>query len=583
MEGRVSATPYYRVDAEHSGELGREVWVLGPPGTGKTTFLSGSVRNTALLRGNRNVAVASFTTTAAAEIAGRGLGLPKSQVGTLHSLAYRAIDCPPVADEQVDDWNTHHPAWALTRTGRSQSLDDSGAVEAGANGASEGDALASRLDALRAARVPVEHWPSDVGWFGKAWDAWKRANGVIDFSDMIEMALDGVEYAPGRPDVLFADEVQDFTPLELALVRKWGRHAERLILAGDDDQSVYSFRGAHPDAWLDQPIPDADKIVLSQSWRIPHSVHRAAEHWIRQVGRREDKLYLPRAEEGLVRRIGVDFQQPHMLADQIEASLATTDVDNDGVERPATVMVLATCGYMLDPVKHELRKRGLPFANPWRRSRGDWNPFPASTGRTVSSRERLLAYLTLDERDDVGLGDLARPWTGQDVKRWAHVVKKRGIFIRGAAAAIEALPDRELEFDEIAGLFVDDVELEQAVTPDLGWLERNLTSASRAPMTFPIEVARRRGARALLDEPRVFLGTMHSFKGAQASVVYLIPDLSTRGSNEWRQRGAPQDSVRRLFYVGMTRARRELAVCAAATSLHVSPEQIVAGARRQAA
>lgn len=75
----------------------------------------------------------------------------------------------------------------------------------------------------------------------------------------------------------------------------------------------------------------------------------------------------------------------------------------------------------------------------------------------------------------------------------------------------------------------------------------------------------------------------NSVKGGQADCVYLIPDLSSRGSNEWRQKGGPQDGVRRQIYVGMTRARRELVVCAASTGMHVSPEQIIAGARKESA
>lgn len=582
----MSSTPYYRVDAEHSGELGREVWVLGPPGTGKTTFLTGSVKNTALLRGSNNVVVASFTTAAAAELQGRGLPLPKSQIGTLHSLAYRALERPPIAEEQLDDWNAHHPAYALTASGRKTNVDDGQPVEASAGGATEGDQLAAALDSLRARMVPVEKWPRDVALFSAVWETWKRANDVVDFTDMIAHALEVIEIAPSNPDVGFFDEVQDFTPLELALIRKWGRHMERMVLAGDDDQSIYGFKGATPEAWLGTKIPDSDKIVLSQSWRIPAAVHRCAEHWIRQVTIREEKRYDPRDLEGLVRHIPASYQHPQMLADEIERSLQTTDytqTDDGEVERPATVMVLASCGYMLDPVKHELRKRGVPFHNPYRRTRGDWNPMkPAAPGQ-VSSRERLLSYLVLDERDDVGLGDLSRPWTGEDIRRWSEVVKKQGIFRRGAAGAIDALPSGEVDFDDLAALFANEVELEQCVTPDLGWFERNLLAGKRAGMTFPIEVAKARGARALLEEPRVVLGTIHSVKGGQASVVYLIPDLSSRGSNEWRQIGPPADGIRRQFYVGMTRARRELAVCSAGSGLFVSPEQLVAGARRGSA
>jgi DNA helicase II / ATP-dependent DNA helicase PcrA len=579
------ATPYYRVDDTHTGELDREVRIFGPPGTGKTTFLEGSVRNTALVRGPDRVVVASFTVTAAAELAARGLPLPKAQLGTLHSLAYRCLDRPPVADEQIDDWNEHHPNYAMTKSGRRTSADDGAPVEAGVIGATEGDALASQLDSYRARMVPREKWDRDTRVFAETWEDWKRANGLIDFTDMIEFALHDVDRAPGNPEVGFFDEVQDFTPLELALIRQWGRHMERVILAGDDDQCIYGFKGASPDAFLNPPIPDHDKIVLSQSWRIPASVHRAAEHWIRQVGQREDKRYDPRAEEGLVRQIATNYQQVGLLCDEIEASLDTTTVtvDGDGNEttRPATVMVLASCGYMLDPVKHEMRKRGLPFHNPYRRTRGDWNPLGGRGGKNVTSRERLLAYTALDERE---FGDDARLWTGEDVKRWAHVIKKQGIFVRGAAGRISELPDsRVLDFDEVAALFADEVELEQAVTPDLEWFERNLLSAARAGMAFPLEVAKKRGARALTEIPRVCIGTIHSVKGGQADVVYLIPDLSSRGSNEWRQRGAPADGVRRQFYVGMTRARRELTVCGPATTLYVSPEQMVAGARAGAA
>ena len=345
--------------------------------------------------------------------------------------------------------------------------------------------------------------------------------------------------------------------------------------------SIYGFRGALPDAFLNPPIPDADKIVLSQSWRIPASVHRAAEHWIRQVGTREEKRYDPRAEEGLVRSIGDHYQQPQRMVDQIERSLDTVDVDNHGVEHPATVMVLASCAYMLDGVKHELRARGLPFHNPYRLKRGDWNPLRGN-GNGVSSRERLLAYLALDDNPVTGFGEDARLWTGDDVRKWAHVVKKQGVFKRGAAAALDALGAGEVPWETLAGLFADDVELEQAVTPDLGWFDRNLLAASRAPMSYPLQVAAKRGARALVEAPRITLGTIHSVKGGQSSVVFLIPDLSSRGSDEWRKRGAPQDGVRRQVYVGMTRARRELVVCAPATTKFVSPEQIVAGARRDA-
>lgn len=53
----------------------------------------------------------------------------------------------------------------------------------------------------------------------------------------------------------------------------------------------------------------------------------------------------------------------------------------------------------------------------------------------------------------------------------------------------------------------------------------------------------------------------NSVKGGEADAVMLFPDLSTRGYEQWRGTRQQQDSVRRVFYVGMTRARDSLYLC----------------------
>jgi superfamily I DNA/RNA helicase len=91
-------------------------------------------------------------------------------------------------------------------------------------------------------------------------------------------------------------------------------------------------------------------------------------------------------------------------------------------------------------------------------------------------------------------------------------------------------------------------------------------------------VVRNRGAQALMELPKVTIGTVHSVKGGEADVVYLMPDLSTAGMREWDQPGLPRDSVVRLMYVGMTRAREELVVCDASSPMSVDPHLMVRGA-----
>lgn len=508
---------------------------------------------------NSNIMVASFTVTAAQEIAGRGLPVNRRNVGTLHSLAYRAIGAPPVAEEHLKDWNRRHPEYVMSAAWRPTTEEPSPPEFLGE---AEGDVVMHRLDHLRARMVPEESWPLQVRSFHRKWSQWKTDAGVVDFTDMIDRALSETIEAPGEPVVGYFDEVQDFTPLELALVRHWGRRMERVILGGDDDQCLYRFKGSTPDAFLDPPISDDRKYILDQSYRVPRAVHRVAQRWVEHLSRREPKDYKPRDFEGAVRMSPYGFSDPTGLVRDVQRH----------VDEGRTVMILASCGYMLDPVKHKMRQEGVAFGNPYRRHRKDWNPLQSSRGS--SGAEKLYAYLVLDERV---LGSSSRPWTGQDVKAWTSVVVKKGLFKRGAAGAIAGLPDRELTYEEVARLFEDDSNLDAALEPSLDWFQENLLAASRSTMEYPIRVARRRGYQALRETPRVCLGTIHSVKGGQADVVYLFPDLSGAGMREWQSRGELRDSVIRLMYVGMTRAREELVICQNSTPFTVDPGRMLRG------
>ena len=68
----------------------------------------------------------------------------------------------------------------------------------------------------------------------------------------------------------------------------------------------------------------------------------------------------------------------------------------------------------------------------------------------------------------------------------------------------------------------------------------------------------------LVEEPPVTLGTIHSVKGGEADVVYVFPDLSQAGYQEWCLHGEGRDSVFRLFYVAMTAPAR----CSCSASRH---------------
>ena len=104
----------------------------------------------------------------------------------------------------------------------------------------------------------------------------------------------------------------------------------------------------------------------------------------------------------------------------------------------------------------------------------------------------------------------------------------------------------------------------------LEWWRQRLTKEMRERSKFPALVAEKQGPTALAEEPGVIVGTIHSVKGGQADVVYLFPDLSQAGDAQYRRDGARRDSVIRQFYVGATRAREKLYICARESNMAVS-------------
>lgn len=550
-----------------------EYRVFGPPGTGKTTFLQNQVEKWARAEGSDGIMVASFTRAAAAELSSRDLPLHPRQVGTLHSYAYRAMGGSiEIAEKHVADFNQTHPGFALSVEQQTDVEDHNIEV---ISGRTDGDRLMSEWSVLRAQRVPVELWSTSIQSFAYAWGDWKDGNDLLDFTDLIEIALTDTLVAPGEPTIGFFDEVQDFTPLELALVRRWAAGMDRVVLAGDDDQCIYAFTGATPDAFLDPPVDDEHKRVLSQSYRLPGAVHAIASRWITQVERRETKDYAPRVDAvGRVRFLETaTARAPDLLVREIDDHLAVPD---------RTVMVLTSCSFMLDQIKAALKAAAIPFHNPYRRKRGDWNPLVAGTEKRRTAVDRLLAFLR--PQPDVW-GELSRWYTGDDVKAWVDPLTVKDLLARGAKSNLPALPGNELDVDLFDALFLP-AAIEEVMFAvqrgDVAWFDRHLMASKARPFEFPVHVARTRGGAVLRERPRVVIGTIHSVKGAQADVVYLAPDLSAPAMQEYigGDRRA-HDAVVRQFYVGMTRAREELVVLNRMSPLSIDPEGLTHGELRR--
>lgn len=522
-----------------------EMQIVGPPGCGKTTSLARQAQVAAERYGSSAVVITSLTRAAAAEVAGREHSIPRENVATLHALCYRALGRPPLVKQS--EWNKAYPAYALSGDDRAPDDDDAD----GRTSDGPGDEIWNELSLLRVRMVDRAVWPARVQPFWARWCDFKTETGAIDFTDMIELGMENLDIAPGAPDALFADEVQDHSRLETTLLRRWGKQAAAFVLTGDPDQAIYEWRGADPRVFLDHdPGETADGVsrrrVLSQSYRVPYAVHTEAVQMIERVKARLPVEYLPRAAEGAVYRSTARYKYPEQLIPEIVKHM----------EAGATVMVMGSCAYMLAPLLAVLRQSGIPFANPWRTRNGAWNPLRRSD-RITTMADRLLAYL---KPDFDTWGESSAGWSAEDMRRWTEHLKAKGVLRPGAKTAIAqhgADASVELDIGTIHGWLEDDA-LDPALSLDLDWWARSLLDSKRKTAAFPLAVAKRFGAKVLRERPRLFVGTAHSFKGSEADHVYVFPDLSGLGMMDYHRN---PDATHRLFYVAMTRARETLTLC----------------------
>ena len=170
----------------------------GPPGCGKTTALATVwIPRAVDLFGSDGVAVCSLTKAAAVEIAARGLTVDPEMVGTLHALSFRALGRPPLTVGKVDKWNeVALPQHRLTaQRGPSTAFDDPGDSR---GGPADGDALLASVELLRHCRTPEDQWPpAEREWY-TLWTDWKRAEGLVDFTDLIEQAVEYTDAPKGN-------------------------------------------------------------------------------------------------------------------------------------------------------------------------------------------------------------------------------------------------------------------------------------------------------------------------------------------------------------------------------------------------
>ncbi len=353
--------------------------VAAGAGTGKTTTLvSRAVRlvESARAQGGMVLAV-TFTVAAAREMMERlKAASPDAEsvleARTLHSLAWRVCTADRRLRRDASALLSEEEALAWVEEILAQSSDL--ALPVGHR--REGEPLAQAVLRLflrwgengvtpEEAASPRLGFPPDVADAYARFMVRKAAEGRVDFADVIQWARHALEMrdatqVPWR--FVLVDEAQDLNQAQIALVNALCRSADGLTLVGDDDQSLYAFRGATPrllaDAEKHFPAMAArgvERVALRENRRCPNEVLVPAVALVNRNRRAQPKV-LASARSG-------EAPIAHVLSDEREeAAFVGWRVGYllDAGAPPSSIAILARTDAGLRQVEAELLARHVP-------------------------------------------------------------------------------------------------------------------------------------------------------------------------------------------------------------------------------
>ena len=318
--------------------------VLAGAGSGKTRVLTHRIAYLIDVKGISpyNILAVTFTNKAAGEMKERVVALAGRPgefvtVGTFHSFCVRLL--------RAEGDSFHRPNFTIYDSADQLSLIKQAMVRADIP---EGRAKpAALLGAISDAKNELVG-PSEYGagsYFEELvrrvypiYTDLLRQNAAFDFDDLI---METVKYLQSHPDRLhmyaerfqyiLVDEYQDTNHAQYTLVKLLASRHKNLFVVGDDDQSVYSWRGADIRNILEfeRDYPDVREIKLEQNYRSSQNILEAAHGVISQnVGRKPKRLWTERDA-------GPQIQLFHAYNEEEEASFVTHEIErlarNEGI------------------------------------------------------------------------------------------------------------------------------------------------------------------------------------------------------------------------------------------------------------
>lgn len=437
-------------------------------------------------------------------------------------------------------------------------------------------------------------------WFKKLYDGYDemlKTTGKIDFDDMLVMCH---ELFTERKDILAAwqkkfkyilvDEFQDINLLQYQVVRMLALPENNLFIVGDDDQSIYRFRGAKPEIMLgfEKDFPGTKRVLLGTNYRSTKEIVETSLRLIEHNKVRFEKKLEPFRGSGRP----VDFRVFDNPGHEMDTVAQSIRAYHDAGYQWSEIAVLFRTGANSGLMAERLMGYNIPFKlrdvipnlySHWiakdlfaymeiaagSRKRSDFYRIMNRPNRYFSrdafdtlivSFDRLKSFYQdrdwMEERICDLEADLRAMAPLKPVAAVNYIRKAIGYddYLRSYAEFRRMKPEELFEtadkLAESAAEFATFVE----------WKEH----AAR----YEEELKKQNQEEREETKDRVTLSTMHSAKGLEYPVVFVVD--ANEGIAPHHKAGLPADieEERRLFYVALTRAKDRLHVAAVKERYH---------------
>lgn len=429
----------------------------------------------------------------------------------------------------------------------------------------------------------------------KIYEAYRRemrARSLMDFDDQLVYAYTMFRSAPALLDAfwdrysyIMVDEAQDTSKIQHAIIELLAGREHHLFMVGDEDQSIYGFRAAYPEALLsfEDRYPGARVLLMETNYRSDAGIVAAADAFIRQNSLRHEKHMRPwHQEAGTIRTIDIarrKGQYGYLL--KVARNLMEKDAEDQ-----KTTAVLYRDNESALPLIDLLEKQEIPYRIKnaeisffSHRIVNDIRNIILFAADTTNTELFLQIYYKLQffikkadaeaicaqaKREEISVFDAALSYYGEG--DWTAGKVKA---MRTHMANMMREPADKALFRILNPMgYLDYVERSRLKNTKTEILQM-LAQGERSPLAL---VERLDALAEILrnkeddKEAKLVLSTIHSSKGLEYDTVYLLdvadgifPEtVLTSYRSADKEEIAAYEEERRLFYVGVTRAKENL-------------------------